>query len=95
MAFIGEPVPWPNEILSKDTERASSLIYRSIAHNQPRVAFPILLRTGLWLACLLLSRLTVNAPIFPIDPVDGVSCDISVDRGPDRGKERPIAQSFE
>ena len=45
---------WPyNKPFLMSAERASSLICRGIAHNRPRVVFPIWLQIGVWLACLM------------------------------------------
>lgn len=50
---------WPYDMpFLMSAERASSLIRRGIACNRPRVAFPIQLTIGLWLACLLPPRIS-------------------------------------
>lgn len=50
---------WPYDTpFLMSAERASSLIRRGIACNRPRVAFPIGLTVGLWLAGLMPTRLS-------------------------------------
>lgn len=50
---------WPYDMpFLMSAERASSVIRRGIARNRPRVAFPIGLTAGLWLAGLMPARIS-------------------------------------